>query len=831
MDTTLTEAEETATVPAFHPENIPTELRELSARWCVWGYVPNKDPGGKPTKPPLDPRNGLPVSNTSAWWSFETCCQAVEAARDTGKSHGVALPVGVGLSVGQKLKSVNGRGLPSRHTFAFLDLDNAVDEHGKDRPWAFEVIQQVGPAYIEYSPSGRGLRIAGSAPEDAPERREFTRKVQIDEGGGIEIGVELYVGNAARYLTFTGNVHVLSGGVSAPITPEFCDWLAKTYGGEAAGQHGAQGPGCAPDDRDLSIPQLVSGDRLEAAQDKVMWCRDGVKDWLQHGFTTESDSSRMLASAAIEVLEATVDADGRPDPALALSVLAANEFAMGVALRHRGDDKGKALVYLWEHHVKPGLRKATPVVNDFDAVEVEADVEAGAKTQVERDRAMGQHLTEDALALRFVEQHKENFRFSPGLGWLVDTGHRWEPDTRKRLLTDIRGMVRELARVLEPGEAKRLRAAKTIAAVATLAATDQRNVVDAASWDADLYLLNTPGGVVDLQTGVIRPRRADDLMMKSTIVAPSPVESAPRWLKFIDQVFGGDHEVIGFIQRLFGYCLTGSTSEQKVVFFHGAGANGKTTLIEAVMGVMGDYAVKLPSATLMHSKIERHPTELTDLQGRRLSVASEVEQDAYWNEARMKELTGDRTITARKMRSDNYQFQNTSKIIVAGNHKPNLRGGDGGVARRMVLVPFTKQFTEGEQDKGLAQVLAAERPGILSWLITGAVAWSSQGLGIPTSIERASREYLAEHDDIDAWLDERCTRGPGCRVDASVAYDDYRHWKERRGEKVPSIKTFGSRMSTVPGVSKTRSNGWKYIGFRPLAASEASDFHDPDPLR
>ena len=204
---------------------------------------------------------------------------------------------------------------------------------------------------------------------------------------------------------------------------------------------------------------------------------------------------------------------------------------------------------------------------------------------------------------------------------------------------------------------------------------------------------------------------------------------------------------------------------------------------------------------------------LAVLHGKRLAVSSEIEESAHWAEARIKSLTGDETLTARYMRQDFFTFNITHKHIIAGNFKPHVKGDDFAMVRRMVLIPFTQQFDGTRRDNNLAYKLKAEYPGILAWFIEGARKRASSGLAIPTSLTEASKEYMAEQNDLELWMNECCQQGPGIAGKCNELYLSFSQWKERNGEHAPSIKSFSQRLERTHTKSKNRE-GMVFQGVR-----------------
>lgn len=427
-------------------------------------------------------------------------------------------------------------------------------------------------------------------------------------------------------------------------------------------------------------------------------------------------------------------------------------------------------------------------------------------------------FSDDALALQFVPRAISMLRVSPGLGWMRYEGPVWKRDDELVRYDMARGVCRDAARQIDNDtQARQVASARTVNAVLTLAQSDPALVVPVQAWDADPMALNVPAGIVDLHTGALRARGLD-YVTQVTRVSPSDT-ACPTWTRFLADVFSGDVAMIEFMQRALGYTLTGSRREQTLLFLFGAtAANGKSTLIELVLWLLGTYAIKLPANVLMQTKGDRHPTELAQLRGKRLAVSSELEEGAFFNEALVKELTGDTTLAARFMRQDFFEFEMTQKHIIVGNFKPRLRGGDPAMARRIVMVPFEVSFKGERRDPNMLDKLKAEGPAILHWLIQGAVRWNQSGLQTPTSVLDASADYMAEHDDLLLWAQECCIRDGEAR--AADLYSSFAAWKRTRGEHAPSMTSWGSRLVAIPGVARRRSGGIRYEGIRLTALEQ-----------
>jgi putative DNA primase/helicase len=416
-------------------------------------------------------------------------------------------------------------------------------------------------------------------------------------------------------------------------------------------------------------------------------------------------------------------------------------------------------------------------------------------------------FSDDSLALDFVTHFGSGLRWTPGMGWMHNEGTHWKRDDHLIRFDLARRAARSSAMLADAKIRKAITSAKTINAILFLSQSDPNVVVPASKWDNDPLMINTPAGLVDLRDGRIHDRNQDQYLTQIARVSPDGQQKIDNWMRFVSQVFVDDADTIEFVQRMCGYCLSGDRREQKLFFAHGQGSNGKSTLLDILMWIMGSYAIKLPTTALMMSKNERHPTELAQLHGKRLAVSNELEEGSFWAEARIKELTGDETLTARFMRQDNFTFTMSHKHLIAGNHKPRLKGGDPAMARRMVLLPFLQKFEGSAKDSSLPEKLKAEAPGIMAWAIEGARKWYADGLAIPGSVEDASRDYMAEHDDIAMWIEECCKINPGTHARSSDLYASFRRWKQSRGEHEPSQTVWGEKMTLVPNLRKVKMSG------------------------
>ena len=412
---------------------------------------------------------------------------------------------------------------------------------------------------------------------------------------------------------------------------------------------------------------------------------------------------------------------------------------------------------------------------------------------------------EDKLALAFAEEHSGNLRYVAAWGrWLAWDGTRWIADDTLHTFDRVRGLCREVSAKAS---------AQIVTAVERLARADRRLAATSDQWDLDPWLLNTPGGVINLKTGRVGSHKPSDYMTKITSIAPDGNCPTATWDAFLDRVTDGDAHLVGFLQRMTGYALTGSTQEHALFFLHGSGANGKSTFINAVTALAGDYHRAAAIETFTASQNERHPTDLAGLRGARLVTSVETEEGRRWAESKIKALTGGDKIAARFMRQDFFEFTPTFKLVIAGNHKPGLRSVDEAIRRRFHLVPFTVVIPPRERDKNLGDRLRTEWPGILAWMIDGCIEWQERGLSPPKAVVDATAAYLDAEDAMAAWLDEVGTHDLEAWEPTKTLFASWKEWTDNAGEYAGTMKRFVQNLETRGLVPERKKHARGFRGF------------------
>ncbi|MBT4486994.1 MAG: hypothetical protein HOC72_05625, partial [Rhodospirillaceae bacterium] len=400
-------------------------------------------------------------------------------------------------------------------------------------------------------------------------------------------------------------------------------------------------------------------------------------------------------------------------------------------------------------------------------------------------------LDEISVGEVYAEKHRDGIRYDhTNQKWHRWNNFCWRPDDTAMTLWDASGFTKILFDGCEkPGKPTM----KFVKAALERASVEPDIGVTAEVWDRHDFLLGAPHGTVDLNTGGTVKSNPDDLISKSTGVDPHG--DRPRWELFINEITQGDADLALYLQKVSGYCLTGSTREQALFFLYGPGGNGKSVFVEAIAEAMGDYAVATLAETFAAGGFDRHPTELARMAGARLVYASETEDGRKWNAARIKQLTGGDKIAARFMRQDFFEFTPRFKIIILGNHKPSLTNVTEGERRRLHIIPL--EFVPDEPDHHLADTLRGEAGGILKWMIEGACLWNEQGLEKPKIVAEATNEYFAEQDLFRQWLDDDCRYEPGnthLSEAAGKLFKSWRNYAKDAGEDTETRKSFGDRL-------------------------------------
>ena len=438
-------------------------------------------------------------------------------------------------------------------------------------------------------------------------------------------------------------------------------------------------------------------------------------------------------------------------------------------------------------------------------------------------------MTELGYARRLIEVYGSRLRFVVAWNrWLIWDGTRWGTDTDGQVQRWMKVTARTVtsAIVLDGGDKETLRAAKRaesnagVKGALNLASTEPEIAISPDALDADPYLLNCRNGTIDLRTGELSKHDPARLLTKMAGAAFDPETGGPEFAKFLERI-QPDEAMREFLARLLGHALDGTVTAHILPIFYGDGANGKSTLVDAVMAALGDYADAADPDLLRARTFDAHPTGVADLFGLRLALLHESDSGHRLAEGTVKRLTGGDRLKARRMREDFWSFEPSHTFVMLTNHKPVVGGTDEGIWRRLRLVPFEVVIPAAERDEDLGSKLAAEADAVLTWLVAGYRAWRESGFTEPQQVTEATDAYRAESDPLGRFLKERCHQLPDLHVGSTALFTAYERWCAVEREDAGTPTAFGNAMK-AKGFESRRSNGirWRGIG---LAAEDSQE--------
>lgn len=433
------------------------------------------------------------------------------------------------------------------------------------------------------------------------------------------------------------------------------------------------------------------------------------------------------------------------------------------------------------------------------------------------------HLTDLGNAQRLVTAHGASLRYCHAWRrWLIYDGGRWRKDESEEILrlakeTALSIYTEAANPKLDQEQRKRIadhakasESESKIRAMVRLARSEVGLPISPAKLDASPHLLACTNGTLDLRTGNLRASDPDDLLIQGTEIAFDAEAQCPRWLRFLDEVFDGDADLIDFVHRLVGYSLTGETREHVVAVLHGAGGNGKSVLVETIKRLLGEgLAATAAFESFTQARADRGPrNDLARLHGARMVVASESRRGRRLDEATVKQLTGGDTITARYLYGEHFEYRPQFKLWLVTNHRPRVDGGDEAIWRRLRLIPFRVSFA-GREDRTLGADLTTELPGILAWAVRGCLRWQRHGLGSASAVEAATSDYRKDEDVFGSFLADRCEMAGD--VEAKILRSEYEAFCREIGEEPLSANLLGKELAQR-GIARCGAGGRRYRG-------------------
>ena len=381
-----------------------------------------------------------------------------------------------------------------------------------------------------------------------------------------------------------------------------------------------------------------------------------------------------------------------------------------------------------------------------------------------------------------------------GNHWYIACDHGWKRDADKQIYANVKTAIRALTKENKYYSSQRMRS------VITALEGCQGLRVPVSEWDSDQAILNTPAGIVDLRTGKLRRLEENDFVTKVAGVSPTK-GCTPLFDQFLRETFPAKHwgneqeAVIDYVLGVLSLAITGEQLVQQFFFLWGAGANGKSVLLDIMRDLLGDYGITLKTSALMSGNQSGKDYEIARLDGVRMAVASELGRTDRWDEPLVKSLTGDSTIPIRQIYSAPNEAVNQATLIIAGNHKPRFNGTDGGKDRRMVMLPFKAVVPKEQRDVNLRSKIVTE------------------GLDQPKVIQAATDDYVMQNDDLQAFFDDQCEWLEGSWVSTDDLYRIFRIWKENRGERPMAQSQWAPEFMDKFGLEKTRKGKQKITVF------------------
>lgn len=449
------------------------------------------------------------------------------------------------------------------------------------------------------------------------------------------------------------------------------------------------------------------------------------------------------------------------------------------------------------------------------------------------------NLTDVGNAECFVELKGDRYRFVAKKNkWFQWVGTNWKEDDSGAAIYSMIDVIRQrhaaaIKLVKKEARAKlyqhcdRSESAGRLHAALSIGAVMKGMTMDITEFDANPFLLGTPTGIVNLLNGQVIEPAPSYLISRITDTPYNPEATCPLWEKTVLDIFGGDKDMVEYVQRAMGYCLTGDMREQAFFICYGKGANGKSTFLGVLRQILGDYAGTVPFESFDADNKNNVGNDIAGLRGKRLVVCIEAEHSRRLAEARIKSITGGDAISCRFLYNEYFTYDPQFKLWLAVNHRPIIRGDDYGIWRRIHLIPFDQRFEGDKENKQLKEQLLKESPGILNWMIQGLMQWQKDGLNHPEKIKASTAEYQAESDQIGRWIAEQAVADPKAEMLAAKGYTRYKNWVIDNGEKWHANNVWLQRLKDK-GYDNTRLPNKNIIvkGLR-LASSSAdsSDIH------
>lgn len=741
----------------YNFNEIPAELKALP-QWILWKFETRN---GKQTKVPCQVTGEMAQANNRRTWS--TFATAVKFYLEGDYD-------GIGFVFSRQ------------DNYIGIDIDKCVVD-GKTNAFATEIIDTLD-SYTEFSPSQKGIHIIikGSLPQSVlGTGRKNTKH-----------GLEIY--SYGRFFTFTGNRE--NSNDVYDRTDELAEVFEQYF-----------------DDSDIqgrvNLAEFEKDEiklSNESLWEKMFRSKNGDEiRSLYNGSLINDDHSASDLALCNYLAFWTGKSATRMDAMFRETSLMRDKWDV-IHFSDTNETYGERTIGKAISSTSTTILDNKQQFEEFSFDFINEDVAAVVEDKPKRKFK----LTELGNAERIAYEYGHVIKFVNDIGWFIWDGKRWRIDTKKEIERITAKVLRSLSKSEDEAEAKWARMCER-RNVRMNSIKDLMPLVpgERQEFDTHKYLLNVENGIVDLKTGKLQQHDRELGLTKITNITFDENAKCPEWLNFLDQIFQGDKELAEYMQRLIGYSLTGEITEQIMVFLIGGGSNGKSTFINIIKDIMGDYGRQAKSDTFIKKKETGANNDIARLVGSRFVSAIESEDGEQLSEAFVKQITGGEPVLARFLRQEFFEFIPEFKVFFTTNHKPVIKGVDEGIWRRIRLIPFNLQLPKEKRDKKLPEKLSLEMPGILNWAIEGCLKWQQSGLNDPAIVMKATGDYKEEMDILGPFMFECCFKREDVQIEAKDLFEVYANWCFKNGEHQLKNRAF-YRILESQGFKRERGNRNKY---------------------
>lgn len=715
-------------------DNIPQELKN-NGLFCVWKLVDGK--GKVPYNPST--RTLAKSNNKNTFMRYEDILKYL----------------GEYMVRDENNRAIAGLGLGIFNGYSAIDIDKCRDaESGKLTEMAMDIIEYC-KSYTEISPSGTGIRIIFKTENVIDKKTHYVMNQQI--------GLEIYISeNTNKYVTLTGDILYPAEIETIDIT-----YILERYMKKNSDATALPTIKKSVEDYDLKLKNALRYN----AKFKEVWHSQASGSG-----GNESETDLSLCNMLAVIFEG-------------------NYTAIDDAFRESPYYATKDVVHRekWEKR------------NDYREETIKKAITSYHQYRIER--ATEFELNDTGNARRFADSYKDVVRYNvDNMHWMVWNGKYWQTDMFATVKIMAEAVIEQMRIDMNNATSEDTRKAMLNNIKRTMNSSNKQAMIKEAQhidgipvtnamFDTQPHLFNCKSGVVDIRTGEIIPHDKTLLLSRYTDVEVS-YEKPTLWLKFLSEIFENNKQMISYVQRAFGYALTGYMKEQSMFILHGDGSNGKSLLLEVIAKIIGGYGTTSSVNILVERKVQAtNMSEIARLNKIRYVVTDETEIGDKLRESAIKGMTSDYgDIVARFLYGNEFTFKPQFKIFMATNHKPIIRGTDHGIWRRIKLIPFNVVIPDDKQDRSLGDKLRHEYSQILGWLLQGAKLWYESGLSVPETMSEAITEYRSEMDLVQKWINDNCDVDSGLVSSSAELFKNITQYCVDNKEFQMSNTLFGRNM-------------------------------------